>query len=51
MDRVGNEPVHKRVGIERELASRTDPRVLSWFGHEERMDENLMARMLIAEVS
>ena len=32
MDRVGNEEVRRRAGIERELASRADPRVLRWFG-------------------
>ena len=26
------------AGIERELARRVDQRVLSWFGHVERMD-------------
>ena len=38
MDRVRNEEVHRRAGIERELASRTDQRVLRWFGHVERID-------------
>ena len=33
MDRVKNSEVHRRAGIERELASRTDQRVLRWFGH------------------
>ena len=33
MDRVRNEEVRKRAGIERELASRADQRVLRWFGH------------------
>ena len=33
MDRVGNEEVDRRAGIERELASRADQRVLRWFGH------------------
>ena len=28
-----------RAGIERELASRADQRVLRWFGHVKRMDE------------
>ena len=28
MDRVRNEEVHKRAGVEREFASRTDQRVL-----------------------
>ena len=52
MDRVRNEEVRRRAGIEMELASRTDQRVLIWFGHVERMDEYRMAmRVLIAEVS
>ena len=51
MDRVRNEEVHKRAAIERELASRTDQRVLKWFGHVERMDEYRMARrVLMAKV-
>ena len=52
MDRVRNEEVRRRAGIERELASRADQRVLRWFGHLERMDEHRMARrVLMAEVS
>ena len=39
MDRVRNEEVRRRDGIERELMSRADQRVLRWFGHVERMDE------------
>ena len=39
MDRVRNEEVSRRAGIERDLASRVDQRVLRWFGHVERMDE------------
>ena len=43
--------MRRRAGIERELASRADQRVLKWFGHVERMDEYLMARrVLMAEV-
>ena len=50
MDRVRNEEVHRRAGIERELASRADKRVLRWFRHVERMDEYRMARRaLMAE--
>ena len=37
MDRVRNEEVCRRAGIERELASRADQRVLRWFGQVERM--------------
>ena len=52
IDRVTNEEAHRRAGTERELASRTDQRVLRWFGHVERMDEYLIARrVLMAEVS
>ena len=52
MDRVRNEELHRRAGIERELASRADQRVLRWFGHVERMDEYCMAgRVLMSEVS
>ena len=47
-----NEEVRRRAGIERELASWADQRVLRWFGHVEIMDEYRMARrVLMAEVS
>ena len=43
--------MRRRTGIERELASRSDQRVLRWFGHVERMNEYRMARrVLMAEV-
>ena len=52
MDRVRNEEVRRRAGIEMELASRADQRVLRWFGHVERRDDYRMARRaLMAEVS
>ena len=52
MDRVKNEEVRRRAGIERELASRADQRVLRWFGHVERIDKYCMARrVLMAKVS
>ena len=52
MVRVRNEEVYRRAGIERELACRADQRVLRWFGHVERMDDNRMARrVLMAKVS
>ena len=38
-DRSRNEEVHWRAGIEKELASRADQRVMRWFGHVERLDE------------
>ena len=52
MNRVRNEEVRRRAGIERQLVSRADQRVLRWFGHLERMDDYRMARrVLTAEVS
>ena len=52
MDRVMNEEVHRRAGIEKELASIADQRVLRWFGHVERMDDYRMPRrVLMAEIS
>ena len=51
MDRVRNEEVRRRAGIERELESRADQKVLTLFGHVERMDEYRMARrVLMGEV-
>ena len=42
----------RRDGVERELASRADQRVLRWFLHVEKMDEYCMARrVLMVEVS
>ena len=44
--------MRRKAGIEMELASRADQRVLRWFGHVERMDEYRMAkRVFMAEVS
>ena len=52
MDRVRKEEVRRRAGIERELASRADQRVLRWFGHVEILVEYRLARrVLMAEVS
>ena len=52
IDRVRNEEVRRRAGIERELASRADQRVVRCFGHVKRMDKYRMARrVLMAEVS
>ena len=47
MDKVRNEEVRRRAGIERELASRADQRVLRWFGHVERMDKYRVARKVL----
>ena len=52
MDRVRNEEVCRRAGIETEFASIVHQRVMRWFGHVERMVEYCMARRgLMVEVS
>ena len=43
-DRVRNEEVHRRVGVHGTLSERMDKRVLSWFGHVERMEENRLTK-------
>ena len=44
--------MRRRAGIERELTSRADQRVLRWWGHMERMDEyRIVRRVLMAGVS
>ena len=52
MDRVSNEEVHRRAGIDWELASRAHQRVLRWFGHMVRMYKYCTARrVMTVEVS
>ena len=46
MDKVRNEEVRWRTGIERELGWRADQRVLRWFGNVERMNEHSMAKSM-----
>ena len=41
LDRIRNEEVHRRAGIEQEFASKADQRLLRWFGHVVRMDETI----------
>ena len=36
---LGNEELRRRAGIESELASRADQRVLRWFGHVAKIYE------------
>ena len=52
LDRIKNEEVSRRAGIERELESREDQRIFRWFGNVERKDEySLDRRVLMADVS
>ena len=46
-DRVRNEEVRRRTGVERKLSSRVDQNVLRWFGHMERMDEERVAKRVM----
>ena len=47
-DRVGNDGIRRRAGIEEILAEKVDIRVLRWFGHVERMDEGRWTRKIKA---
>ena len=52
LDRIRNEEVRRRAGIERQLSSRADQRVLRWFEHVRKMDEyRMVRRVLMAEIS
>ncbi len=51
MYRVRNEGVRRRTQVERKLCERVDQRVLSWYGHMKRMDEDCMAKVWKAKVS
>ena len=52
MDRVRNEVVRQRTGVEVELATRVHMNVLRWFGHVERMEnERLLKRVMNARVN
>ena len=52
MDRVRNEGVRRGAGMEGELASGADRRVLRWFGHVGRMDEyRIVTKVLMSDVS
>ena len=46
MDRIRNEEVRRRTGIERELAIREDQRVLRWFGYV-GINEYRMSRIVL----
>ena len=51
MNRIMNDEVRRRAGIERELVSKADPRVLRKFEHMERIEEYRMAgSVLMTEV-
>ena len=39
LDRVRNEEVRRRAGVERKLSEKVDQRVLGWYGHVVRMCE------------
>ncbi len=46
MDRVRNEEVRRRTGVVKELAERAEQRVLRWFGHVERMEEERLVKKI-----
>ena len=44
-----NENIPRRAGIKKGLACRVDQRVIRWFGHVERMDQQRMVRSVLME--
>ena len=50
LDRVRNEEVRVRTGVRREFAARVDMNVLRWFGHVERMDNELLKKVMNVKV-
>ena len=50
-DRVRNEEIRRRCGLQRSLSKRGKAAVLRWFGHVERMEgERLVKKICRAEV-
>ena len=47
MYRIKTEEVHSWAGLEREMASRGDQRVLRWFSRVKRIYQHLMARRVL----
>ena len=45
-DRVRNEDVRRRTGVVQELSVKAEKKVLNWFGHMERMDEERMVKRI-----
>ena len=52
LDRLRNEEVRRRAGVERKMSEKVDQRVLGWYGHMVRMrEERLTKRVWKAEAS
>ena len=47
-DRIRNEEIRRRVGVQNDLSGRVERCVLRWFGHVERMDDERLAKMVYA---
>ena len=47
-NRIKNDEIRKKAGIEETLAEKVDRRLLRWFRHVERMDEGLWTRKVKA---
>ena len=44
VDRVRNEEVRRKTGVGRKLSDRLDQKVLGWYGHMERMNEERLTK-------
>ena len=52
IDRVRNEDVRQKTGVEIKLARRVDMNIFKWFGHVERMEnECLLKKVMNARVN
>ena len=45
-DRIRNEEIRRRVGVENDLSGRVERCVLRWYRHVERMNDDRMAKMV-----
>ena len=48
-DKVMNEEIRRRCGLQRSLSKRGEAAVLRWFGHIERMKEERLAKGILGE--
>ena len=46
MDRVRNEEVRRRTGVLQEMSERAEKRLLQWYGHMERMNEERLVKKI-----
>merc|ERR1711973_521573 len=48
LDRLRDDGVRRMTGVRKELAARVDRKVLRWFGHVERMDDDRLLKKVVS---